>query len=296
VTTETPFQSKEIEALFKGSALRQRSSLNLGWHGVAVERRIAEAGERPESSSDHSFIVLWETQSTHGERADARGQFAPYVKHAGTMSMCIPGVIPKVRSFSTTDAVVCALNPKFLSRIEDELDNRTTDRMHDRLGFIDERLRHLVSLLALEAAEEENCGRLYADSLLHALGTRFVYAARERSQQAPQTNSPLPRYLLQRVVERMHLELASDLTLSKLASESGYSRAHFLRMFRVATGQTPHQYLLELRLERAKQLINKDSSSLTEIAASCGFASHTSFSKAFRRRFSMTPSLYRRKV
>ena len=168
--------------------------------------------------------------------------------------------------------------------------------MHDRLGFTDERLRHLVSLLALEAAEEEHSGRLYADSLLHALGTRFVYAARERSQQAPRTNSPLPRYLLQRVVERMHLELASDLTLSKLASESGYSRAHFLRMFRVATGQTPHQYLLELRLERAKQLINKDSSSLTEIAASCGFASHTSFSKAFRRRFSMTPSLYRRKV
>ena len=289
-------KSKEISDLFKDSSLRDRSSLKLGWNGVTVERRIAEAGERPEADSDSYFIVLWETHSTHGERADVRGKFAPYIKHPGTISTCVPGIIPRVRSFSKTEAVVCALNPVFLAGIEEELDYRPSGSMHDQLGITDTRLRELVSLLATEAADEGCCGRLYADSLTHALGIRFLYAAREQSQQQPQKMPALPRYLLQRIVERMHTDLASDLSLATLASESGYSRAHFVRMFRAATGETPYQYLLDLRLERARQFIKNGSKSLTDIAASCGFTSHTSFSKAFRRRFKTTPSLYRREI
>jgi transcriptional regulator GlxA family with amidase domain len=49
-------------------------------------------------------------------------------------------------------------------------------------------------------------------------------------------------------------------------------------------------------LERAREFIKNGSKSLTDIAASCGFTSHTSFSKAFRRRFRTTPSLYRREI
>ncbi|ADV82029.1 helix-turn-helix domain-containing protein [Terriglobus saanensis] len=289
-------ESKEISDLFKGSSLRERSSLKLGWNGITVERRSTEAGERPEAASDHYFIVLWETHSTHGEREDVRGQFASYIKHPGTISTCIPGIIPRVRAFSKTEAIVCALNPVFLAGIEDELDCRPTDPMRSQLGITDKGLWGLVSLLATEAAEEGRCGRLYADSLAHTLGIRFLYTTREQRQQEPQKMSTLPRYLLQRIVELMHTNLASDLSLATLASESGYSRAHFVRMFRAATGQTPYQYLLDLRLERARQFIKNGSRSLTDIAASCGFASHTSFSKAFRRRFRTTPSLYRREI
>jgi AraC family transcriptional regulator len=289
-------KSKEISDLFKDSSLRERSSLKFGWNGVTVERRSTEAGERPEAVSDHYFVVLWETHSTHGERADVRGQFAPYVKHPGTISICIPGIIPRVRAFSKTEAVVCALNPAFLAGIEDELDRPPANPLRDLLGITDTGLREIASLLATEAAEDGPCGRLYADSLTHALGIRFLNTASEQRQQQPQTMPALPRYLLQRVVERMHADLASDLSLATLASESGYSRAHFIRMFRAASGRTPHQYLLDLRLERAREFIKSGSKSLTDIAASCGFTSHTSFSKAFRRRFRTTPSLYRREI
>jgi AraC family transcriptional regulator len=289
-------KSKEISDLFKDSSLREPSSLKLGWNGVTVERRSSEAGERPEAASDSYFIVLWDTHSTHGERADVRGQFAPYVKHPGTISICVPGIIPRVRAFSKTEAVVCALNPAFLAGIEEELDCRPGASMHDRLGITDTALRELVSLLATEAAEDGSCGRLYADSLTHALGIRFLNTASEQQQQQPQTLPALPRYLLQRVVERMRADLASNLSLATLASESGYSRAHFIRMFRAASGRTPHQYLLDLRLERAREFIKNGSKSLTDIATACGFTSHTAFSKAFRRRFRTTPSLYRREI
>src|SRR5262249_41093557 len=107
------------------------------------------------------------------------------------------------------------------------------------------------------------------------------------------TVSPLPRRLLRRVLERMEAELDSDLTLTMLAAESGYSRFHFSRMFRVATGQAPHRYLLQVPLRKAPSMLANHSLPLTEIALPWGFSSHAHLSPAFRSRFGLAPSAYR---
>jgi AraC family transcriptional regulator len=94
----------------------------------------------------------------------------------------------------------------------------------------------------------------------------------------------------------METELDSDMTLTLLAAESGYSRTHFYRMFMAATGQTPHRYLLELRLKKAESLLADPSLSLIDIAFACGFSSHAHFSTAFRSRFGFSPSAFRRNL
>ena len=106
--------------------------------------------------------------------------------------------------------------------------------------------------------------------------------------------SPLATHLLQRVVRLMQAKFDIGLTLAMLAAESGYSRAHFLRTFKLATGQTPHRYLNNLRLTRARELISGHSMSLIDIAATCGFSSHAHFSTSFRGKFGLSPSQYRR--
>jgi AraC family transcriptional regulator len=93
----------------------------------------------------------------------------------------------------------------------------------------------------------------------------------------------------------MESELDSDLTLTQLAVESGYSRTHFMRMFRDATGQSAHRYLLELRLKKAASMLASRSLSLIDIALACGFSSHAHFSTAFRSRYGLSPSAYRRR-
>jgi AraC-like DNA-binding protein len=80
--------------------------------------------------------------------------------------------------------------------------------------------------------------------------------------------------LLSAFLGRMKCEFREDLNLGTLAAESGYSRAHFLRMFRAATGRTPHQYLVDLRLEEAQRRMRVSSTALIDIAAACGFSSH----------------------
>ncbi|HMF75173.1 MAG TPA: hypothetical protein VK604_05875 [Bryobacteraceae bacterium] len=89
-----------------------------------------------------------------------------------------------------------------------------------------------ISLLAAESEAGGPYGQLYADSLAHALATRFVHLGSAIKHQEKTTNYGLSGRPLRRVKERMNSECSADLNLATLANESGYSRAHFVRMFR----------------------------------------------------------------
>jgi AraC family transcriptional regulator len=157
----------------------------------------------------------------------------------------------------------------------------------------DVNLFHLVKLLSAEAAQRGPLGRLYADHLVHALATKFLWATGREKYNNRHAASPLPRHLLRRVMERMN-DLDANLDLQSLANEIGYSRSHFMRMFHAATGQTPHHYILQLRVTRAKSLMREQRTSLIDIAALCGFSSQAHMTTVFRRKLGITPSEYRR--
>jgi len=86
---------------------------------------------------------------------------------------------------------------------------------------------------------------------------------------------------------------AEPLTVSDLARAAGLSRAHFSREFRRAFGETPHQYLLTRRLERAAALLRDTDRSVTEICFAVGLSSVGSFTTSFRRVHGTTPLTYR---
>jgi AraC family transcriptional regulator len=109
----------------------------------------------------------------------------------------------------------------------------------------------------------------------------------------PRLAGLVPR-ILSRVREKIEANLDADLSLDNLAEESGYSRAHFLRMFRAATGLTPHQYVLDLRLRRAQDRLRQAGSSIVDVAVSCGFSSQSHMTSVFRQRLEMTPGEFRR--
>jgi len=190
--------------------------------------------------------------------------------------------------------VVCAIAPRFVHDVELELDTRPIGPFRDLYGTDDAVLRDLMIRLAREAATGGTGGSLFAESLSTAIATRLLYAARALRQPSSDRPLRLRARVLRRVLDRMQAELDSDLDLVTLAGESGYSRTHFLRMFRAATGVTPHRYLLELRLKRAQSMVASRELSLCDIASACGFSSHAHFSTAFRARFGLAPSAYRR--
>ena len=99
-----------------------------------------------------------------------------------------------------------------------------------------------------------------------------------------------------RARDLMHERPGDRLTLAALARAAGISRFHFLRLFRDAFGQTPHQYLMRVRLERARKLLAADAASVTDVCMEVGFSSLGSFSALFAERVGLPPSGYRKKV
>jgi AraC-like DNA-binding protein len=85
------------------------------------------------------------------------------------------------------------------------------------------------------------------------------------------------------------------LTLEAMAQVACLSPNHFLRTFKQAFAQTPHQFVTQLRLARAKRLLVQTGLSVTEICATIGFESLGSFSSLFARRVGMSPEAYRRR-
>jgi AraC-like DNA-binding protein len=79
-----------------------------------------------------------------------------------------------------------------------------------------------------------------------------------------------------------------SVTLEEIANVCGFSRFYFIRMFRKATGLSPHEYLVSLRVERARRML-RQGKSLAEIAASSGFADQSHMIRTFRRTLGLTP-------
>lgn len=86
---------------------------------------------------------------------------------------------------------------------------------------------------------------------------------------------------------------AEPLDLDELCSAVHFSRYHFIRLFRSAFGVTPHQYLTQKRIERAKQLLAANELSVTEVCFAVGFQSLGSFSTLFQRNVGRSPQQFR---
>jgi AraC-like DNA-binding protein len=116
---------------------------------------------------------------------------------------------------------------------------------------------------------------------------------------APHVNGT-PRHVTNRILLRardtMDRDYARLLDIEALASAAFLSRAHFIRSFRDAFGETPHRYLQRRRIERAMAMLRNTSKPVTEIAMDVGFASLGTFSRTFRSVLGVTPRAYRQRT
>lgn len=94
---------------------------------------------------------------------------------------------------------------------------------------------------------------------------------------------------------RTILKTYSDdsLDMGQLAYHAGFSRYHFIRIFRQAFGMTPYQYLIQQRIEKAKTLLMDAQLSVTDVCMAVGFRSLGSFSVLFRKTVGLSPREYR---
>jgi AraC family transcriptional regulator len=117
-------------------------------------------------------------------------------------------------------------------------------------------------------------------------------ADRDACPRAAQS-AALPSPQLRRVLEYVAAHLDGPLTLQRLGGVADMEVFRFIRAFKQATGLSPHRYVLEARIARAKELLRNRALSVTDVALQTGFATPSHFSVTFRRIASVTPREFR---
>src|SRR4029434_11107082 len=90
--------------------------------------------------------------------------------------------------------------------------------------------------------------------------------------------------------------MGDDLSLDEMAQSIGLSAAHFARMFRKSTGETPHQFVLRQRVERATAMLRAPDARVLDVAVACGFKTQQHFAQVFRDVCGVSPTEYRQDV
>ncbi|MFB9276740.1 helix-turn-helix domain-containing protein [Cohnella cellulosilytica] len=147
------------------------------------------------------------------------------------------------------------------------------------------RMLELIRTL-YEKKEEKEGAEPYG---LHLLFQEIVYLVLQSGAKEPSDDS---LRAVRRTIEFIEDSYSLDLTLAQLAEMADMSERHYSRLFQKLTGRSPIEYLIERRLNRAKQLLLTSGDSIQEIAASTGFRDPFHFSRSFKRHTSVSPRVY----
>jgi AraC family transcriptional regulator len=258
-----------------------------------IQRYQNYAGEYLKEANDRHVIVQMR-EAAWGERRGANGSWIRFLKERGSLTIVPSGPVPEARLLTPSNMILCALEKNFTREVALEID-RPADGTAVRSNVHDTPIEGLVGLM-INDFEVSRPFALYSETLAHALAMRFLVYGSSSEHTPDSSVAPLPPRILSRIRDRIEAELDTELSLASLAKESGYTRTHFLRMFRAATGLTPHQYVLERRLSTAQQLLRESKMLLADIALKCGFSSQTHMNDVFRKRLGFTPREYRRTI
>ena len=165
---------------------------------------------------------------------------------------------------------------------------------HSKL--VDTRLSALVTAVNAERVAHFPNGRLFLDSVEQAIAVALVKGYAVRQPSARIYRGGLTSARLRRIKELVRANIDDDLTLENMAQAVELSTAHFGQMFRKSTGQSPHQYVLRRRAERAKEMLGSAEARVLDVAVTCGFKTQQHFARVFRRMYGVSPTEYRQQL
>ena len=260
------------------------------WRGITLEKHNADADYVRTNFDVHSNLLHIFTGLPVTQQWSFNGRTYQVQNLSGSMTLAPQGLHASVRAVRTQPGVQWILQ---LEPAHQEVLNGKKLELTPQLNLRDPQVIRLVQLLQTEVERASPAGTLFgqtiADSLILYLAQHYSTAPRGQDQ----IRGGLPGLRLKRVLEYIEANLSCDIHLEELAKSAGLSVFHFAKLFKQSTGASPHQYILQRRLERAKELLRRPAMSLSEISLDTGFADQSHFTNVFRRFVGVPPSRYR---
>jgi AraC family transcriptional regulator len=284
-STLTAEQAAESPSSEPGGTRRLATSERLGWEGLHIE-----AGYRPGWQADEIMVNghhLTMNLADHDLRFETRRDAGWIAVHLAPLEFWInPEGRPfSVRKMADSRYASCIIDGRYLDSLAGchfELDAG--------LGVGDPVLARLVQALIAIIEDETHYSQALAAEVIrtfvNAVAARHGHPAAELKAKggiAPSQMKSLLGWLQEHIQE--------PLTVGLMASQVGLSAAHFSREFKRSTGLTPWDYVMRIRLDRAREALMKGKFSAT-VASQFGFADQSHMARLFKVRFGVSPSAY----
>jgi AraC family transcriptional regulator len=190
------------------------------------------------------------------------------------------------------------LDPALIDAVASEMKHDPAQRVElvETHGARDAQLERIAESLIVELASEQRCAAAYVEAIAIQLAVQLlrrharIASCDSRVRAVAGTLSPAK---LRRAAQFIDRHICEDLTLAQIAGCVDMSPCHFAHMFKQATGQAPHHYLMTRRVESAKCLLRETDLSIAEIAHRVGCTNQSHFSTLFHRAEAMSPRAFR---
>lgn len=168
------------------------------------------------------------------------------------------------------------------------------DRLCWPLGRPDPVVSHLGRVLLGTLEQPSHASRFFVDHVLHALYCHFVCSYGSTSYTQIPVRGGLTALQMRRATEFLETHLDGDVDLAQVAAVCDLSLSHFARAFRQTYGKPPYRWVIERRIDKAKELLMNTRLPIPDIAVRCGFTDQSGFNRSFKRMYGIPPGIWRR--
>lgn len=266
----------------------------LRFPGLTVDRHISKPNQLDFHGHDHHLLCLLLSEGNRQKITCIGEQKSEKPQLKGEFWICSAQTTGLWSWDSTDTSLMFVIDPLLLSRTAAEIGGLDASRVEllSTIGAYDPNIEAIAHLFQAELDTNHSMGEpLYAESLTQIFIVHLLrkYCAFQ-PKSVPARGLPVPR--LQPVLDYIHSHLDRPLHLAELADVSGISQYYFCRLFKQSMGVTPYQYVLQQRMEKAKELLQQRKHTIAEVAGLVGCADQSRFTKHFKNHIGITPGLF----
>lgn len=155
-------------------------------------------------------------------------------------------------------------------------------------------LQNLLRLFMEESGNRQPGYKFILESLSIQITVNLLRQVQSNLQQVAGRRNLTARDNINRAIAFLREQYNGNYSLEDVARVANLSPYHFTRLFKAQTGKTPFEYLLDIKLEKAREMLQANRLTVTEVCFSCGFNNLSHFTTVFKRKTGMSPSGYRK--
>jgi AraC family transcriptional regulator len=271
------------------NVIRRRGNLRLA--GLLLEHHAIERSAFPEREPQCHTIYLHTGARVRAEIHSPEIRGIRWI-HPGTLWIMPQGSRHAVMFDGPVQGLALAFDPARFSKLVQLGGGSAKPDLVQSLTAARPTVEHLMRALWYESIEPSMPGDIALECVATAIALALAQPVGSSSAAKMRKIAGLAPRQIRAVHSFVEDNLGEAISLSSLADAAGVSSFHFLRSFKQSQGITPGRYVLERRIERAKQMLRDRKSSIGEVAISVGFAHPSHFTRAFRRVTGLAPSAF----